>query len=92
LSDALQRVINNNPNRTLFFPDGIYMLSKPVSTPADPSKSVALQLSNYAIIRATEDWSHEEAMIRLGGQDPYNTIYIPGHCCPLKVVDVVYKV
>ncbi|MBO6220582.1 MAG: hypothetical protein J6N46_01480, partial [Bacteroidales bacterium] len=52
VSDALQRVIDTNPNRTIFFPDGVYLISKPINTPADPSKSVALQLSNYATIRA----------------------------------------
>ncbi len=78
VSDAIQKVIDANPNRTLFFPDGVYMISKPISTPADPTKSVSLLLSNYAIIRAAEGWSHEEAMVRLGGKDPFNTIYVPG--------------
>ena len=78
VSDIIQRIIDNNPNRTIFFPDGVYMISKPINTPADPTKSVSLQLSNYAIIRAAEGWSHEEAMIRLGGKDPFNTIYVPG--------------
>ena len=72
VSDALQRVIDTNPNRTIFFPDGVYLISKPINTPADPSKSVALQLSNYATIRAAKGWSHQEAMIRLGGKDPFN--------------------
>ena len=35
-------------------------------------------LSNYAIIRADANWKHDEAMIRLGGKDPYNDIRIPG--------------
>ena len=78
VSDIIQRIIDNNPNRTIFFPDGVYMISKPINTPADPTKSVSIQLSNYAIIRAAEGWSHEEAMIRLGGKDPFNTIYVPG--------------
>lgn len=78
VSDAIQNVIDRNPNRTVFFPDGTYMISKPILTPADPKKSVALVLSNYAIIRAVPEWKHEEAMIRLGGKDPYNDIRIPG--------------
>lgn len=78
VSDAIQSVIDENPNRTIFFPDGIYMISKPILTPADPQKSVSLLLSNYAIIRATSDWTHTEAMIRLGGKDAFNTIRIPG--------------
>ncbi len=78
VSDALQKIIDEHPNRTIYFPDGVYLISKPILTPADPKKSVALQLSNFAIIRATEDWAHTEAMIRLGGKDPYNDITIPG--------------
>ena len=78
VSDILQKVIDTHPNRTLFFPDGTYLISKPINTPADPAKSVSLQLSNYAVIKAADGWSHEEAMIRLGGKDPYHSIKIPG--------------
>ena len=78
VSDILQKIIDDNPNRTIYFPDGVYLISKPLCTPADPSKSVSLELSNYAIIRAMEGWTHDEAMVRLGGKDPYNDIRIPG--------------
>ncbi len=78
VSDRLQRLIDENPNRTIFFPDGVYLLSKPVLTPAHPQKSVDLQLSNFACFRASADWSSEEAMIRLGAKDPANDIHTPG--------------
>lgn len=78
VSETIQNIIDNNPNRTIYFPDGEYIISKPILTPADPQKSVALELSNYAVIRASDDWSSEEAMIRLGGKDPANNIRIPG--------------
>ena len=78
VSDAIQKIIDDNPNRTIYFPDGVYLISKPICTPADPSKSVALELSNYAVIKAVEDWSNDEAMIRLGGKDPFNNITTPG--------------
>ncbi len=78
VADALQAVIDANPNRTIYFPDGIYLISKPICTPADPRKSVDLQLSNYAVIRATDNWSSEEAMIRLGGKDAANDTHTPG--------------
>ena len=84
VSDDIQRVIVTNPNRTIYFPDGIYIISKPILTPADPQKSVALELSNFAIIRAAEDWASEEAMIRLGGKDPANKISTPGSNYYLK--------
>lgn len=77
VSDDIQRIIDTHPNRTIYFPDGVYIISKPILTPADPQKSVALELSNFAIIRAAEDWASEEAMIRLGGKDPANKIPRP---------------
>ena len=78
LSDAIQRIIDENPNRTIYFPDGTYLISKPICTPADPSKSVDLQLSNFAVIKASEDWDSDEAMIRLGGKDAFNSIRTNG--------------
>ncbi len=78
VSSALQKLINDNPRRTLYFPDGVYMLDQPISTPADPAISVDLQLSNYAIIRAGKKWSSGGAMIRLGGIAPKNDIATPG--------------
>ena len=78
VSPAIQRAIDENPNRVIYFPDGKYMLASPIQTPADPNKSVCLELSNYAIIQPTTDWNHDEALIRLGGKDPSKTILIPG--------------
>ena len=78
VSDIIQKIIDENPNRTIYFPDGLYMISKPICTPADPSKSVSLELSNYATIKAMEGWAHDEAMVRLGGKDPFNNITTPG--------------
>lgn len=78
VSDALQRVIDENPNRTLYFPDGTYTVSKPIITPADPRRSVSLKLSNYAVIKAADDWSDSEAMIRLGGKNEANDIETNG--------------
>ena len=66
VADDIQNIIDANPNRTLYFPDGTYVLSKPICTPADPKKSVSLQLSKYAIIKASDDWNSEEALVRLG--------------------------
>ena len=77
-ADAIQRLIDANPNRTLWFPDGTYLLSKPICTPAQPRKSVDLQLSNYAILKAAPGWTNTEAMVRLGGIHPANDIRTPG--------------
>ena len=78
VADDIQRIIDSNPNRTIFFPDGEYLISHPICTPAHPQWSVDLQLSNYAVIRAMEGWDHDEAMIRLGGIHPANDIRTPG--------------
>lgn len=77
ISAQLQNLIDENPNRTLYFPDGEYLVSKPIYTPANPKKSVDLQLSNYTVIKASSDFSGE-AVIALGGKDPYNDIKTPG--------------
>lgn len=78
VSDALQALILSHPRRVLFFPDGEYLLSKPICTPANPAHAVSLQLSGFAVIKATQDWESDEALIRLGGIDPYNTIFENG--------------
>lgn len=78
VSDAIQKLIDENPNRTIYFPDGIYLLDKPIATPADPRKSVDIQLSNYAVLKAADGWDSNRAMIRLGGKDAANDIRTPG--------------
>ena len=40
VSDALQKIILDNPHRTIYFPDGEYILSKPICTPANPANAV----------------------------------------------------
>jgi hypothetical protein len=78
VADALQKLINDNPNRTLYFPDGVYLVSHPILTPADPRRSVQLELSNYARIVAAATWADGGAMVRLGGCLPANDISTPG--------------
>ncbi len=71
VADQIQQVIDSNPRRTIFFPDGEYLISKPLCTAGHPDTAVSLDLSNFAIIKATPDWSSDECMIRLGGKDRY---------------------
>ena len=77
VADDLQALIDANPNRTIYFPDGVYLLSHPIYTPADPKKSVDLQLSNYAVIRASSDFEGE-ALVMLGGKDAKNDTHTVG--------------
>ena len=72
VSDEIQSVIDGNPNRTIYFPDGEYLVGKPILTPADPRKSVSLEFSDYAVIKAAGDWQYGEAVVQLGGKDPAN--------------------
>lgn len=74
ITNALQRLIDTNPNRTLFFPDGIYNISHSILTPADPKMSVSFILSNYACLKAIGDWKCGGAVIRLGASHPTKDI------------------
>ena len=79
VADALQQLIDDNPNRTIYFPDGTYLLSHSLLTPADPTKAVHLVLANFAIVKAADNWPEEGgALIRLGGEHPYNSITLNG--------------
>ncbi len=78
VADEIQAVIDANPNRTIFFPDGEYLVSHPIYTPAEPTKSVSLKLSDFAVIKATGEWTKGEAIIQLGGKDPANDTHTNG--------------
>lgn len=78
VADAIQKLIDDNPNRTLYFPDGVYNLSHPVMTPADPTKSVHLVMGNFATFKAIGEWGDGGALVHLGGKDPFNTIRVNG--------------
>ena len=77
-ADALQALIDASPNDTISIPDGIYLLSHPVSTPAKPELAVSLALSNFAVLRAAPDFPERQPLVRLGGVHPANDIRTPG--------------
>ncbi len=68
VSAKLQEIINNNPNRTLYFPDGTYEFDKSVTTPADPAKAVSFKLASYAIFVPSSEYTATpgQGLIRLG--------------------------
>lgn len=78
VADGIQKLIDEHPNRTLYFPDGTYLLGHPILTPAHPRQSVDLRLSNYAVLKAAPGWNASEAMVRLGGKCLANDITTPG--------------
>ncbi len=71
---TLQSLIDRNPKRTLYFPDGEYIISQPLITPAAGAKSVSLRLSDGAVIKAAKSWESTDAMICLGYKEPDNNI------------------
>lgn len=72
VAEKIQEIIDSSSNKTVYFPDGVYLLGKPIYTPADPKKSVSLKLSDFAVLKAAGDWKHGEAVVQLGGKDPAN--------------------
>ena len=77
-ADALQALVDANPNRTISIPDGVYLLSHPVATPADPRLAVSLALADFAVLKAAPDFPAHQPMVRLGGTHPANDIRTPG--------------
>lgn len=79
VADLLQKMIDENPRRTIFFPDGEYLLSHPIATPADPMKAVHIRMGNFAILKADKEaWGDAAAVLKLGGKDPANNTTTPG--------------
>ena len=77
-ADALQALVDANPNRTISIPDGVYLLSHPVATPADPRLAVSLALADFAVLKAAPDFPAHQPMVRLGGTHPANDIRTSG--------------
>lgn len=79
LCGEIQKLIDKNPNKVIYFPDGEYIISSPIKTPSAGSVSVSLKLSDNAVIKASDDWDKTNgAMIRLGGKTQENNISIAG--------------
>ena len=63
---AIKKAIEDNPTKTIYFPDGEYEVTESIVIPAHPSKSVSFRLSNYATIKASGWTDASAAVIRLG--------------------------
>ena len=75
LTDKIQEIIDKNPRKTIFFPDGVYTIEKPIMTSSNPQKAVSLHLSGFAVIKASDRWrGGSEHMIQLGAIDETFTI------------------
>jgi hypothetical protein len=83
VADKLQKLIDENPGRTLELPDGVYTVSKPIKVSADCAKAVSLRLSSYAVIKAADNWSGDSAVVCLADGErnsasENNSFYISG--------------
>ena len=79
LSADIQKIIDDNPNRTIFFPDGTYIIGSTIKTSAATNKSVSILMSDYAKIKASSSFSYGKPMFSLGGLDSKaNNITVPG--------------
>lgn len=71
---TLQRVIDENPNRTIYFPDGEYLISATLKTPAQAGKSVKLVFSDYATLKAdAKTFPAGAPLLSLGGEGAAET-------------------
>lgn len=78
-SEALQALIDENPNMTIYIPAGTYTLYNPIRTSAVPTRTVALQLDDNAVLKAVGGWNHSAPMITLGTSWEYNTTAEAGY-------------
>jgi len=70
----IQKLIDTNPGRTIYFPDGEYIISRPILTNGGAAYTVSILLSDGAVIKADpENWRPDNegntAMFCLGKQD-----------------------
>ena len=79
LSAKIQSIIDKNPHKVIYFPDGEYVIGSPIYTPGSGLLAVALKLSDGAVIKASDDWKRsDEAMIRMGGIQPEASTNVVG--------------
>ncbi len=70
VSDHIQNLIYKNGGRTLYFPDGEYVISKPLITSATPAASTTFYFAPNAVLKASDGWTAKDgkdAMICIGG-------------------------
>lgn len=56
---AIKNAIANNPNRTIFFPDGTYLISSIIFLNPANDKSVSLSFSKNAVVKASDSFANQ---------------------------------
>lgn len=70
MSIIIQKAIDENPGRTIYFPDGAYNLAKTVKIPSEEGKGVSFRLSNYATFVPSSSWDSScTALVQYGTED-----------------------
>lgn len=71
----IQKAIDENPGKTIYFPDGKYNLGKTVVIPSAQDKSVSFRLSNYATFGPATTWDRNcTALIQYGTPEDAKTL------------------
>ncbi len=66
----LQNIINRNPGRTIYFPDGEYVISSSLITKPEQGQTTTFFFSPNAVLKADDNWKSvngKTALICLGG-------------------------
>ena len=77
----LQDLIDKNPGRTIYFPDGEYVISHSLLTTSRANQSTSFLFSSEAVLKAADFWEREDsynALICLGAYEKVNSINVPG--------------
>ncbi len=76
LQTHLQAIIDKNPLRTIYFPDGEYVISSPLLTSAVGGATTTFCFADGAVLKASDAWSSQgtgqNALICLGGKKAAN--------------------
>lgn len=68
--NVLQNLINNNPHKTLYFPDGTYLISNTLNIPTGNEHQINIEFSRNAILKTSESIT---SLISVGAnEDSYN--------------------
>lgn len=79
LTEAIQQIIDDHPRKTIYFPDGVYTIAKPIKTSSNSGKAVSLHFSSGAVLKASDKWrGGAEHMVQLGVIDKTFTINSTG--------------
>ncbi len=66
-TEAIQKLIDENPGRTLYFADGTYTISNSLRISAHPDEKVSFEMSDFAVLKASDSWQGGEGpLIRIG--------------------------